>query len=343
MKRSDSSIVPHPSSLHDSSLLTFQQHIYQEQRRLAPSATGEFSWLLSGVTLATKMIQAKVRQAGLLDVLGAQGKVNVQGEEQQKLDVFANTALLTSLGSRGNAAFLVSEENEEPTALHCAGPGAKYAVVFDPLDGSSNIDVNASVGTIFSIFRVSGDAKSTDEAVLQPGRQQVAAGYVLYGTSTVLVYTTVGSGVHMFTLDPAVGAYFLTAENVRMPERGPYYSVNEAYVDSFPPEYKRYLGALRRERYGLRYIGSLVADFHRTLLKGGVFLYPPTQKAPAGKLRLMYEANPLAFIAEHAGGRATDGRASLLDAAPTSIHQRTALLVGGRFEMDLFDHSCSES
>jgi len=336
MKPSDS---PHAIA----PVLTFQQHIYQEQRRLAPGATGEFSWLLSGLTLATKMIQAKVRQAGLLDVLGAHGKTNVQGEEQQKLDVFANTALLTSLGSRGNAAFLVSEEDDEPTALPCAASGAKYAVVFDPLDGSTNIDVNASVGTIFSIFRVSGDAKSADEAVLQPGRQQVAAGYVLYGTSTVLVYTTVGSGVHMFTLDPAVGAYFLTAENVRMPDRGPYYSVNEAYVDSFPLEYKRYLESLRREKYGLRYIGALVADFHRTLLKGGVFLYPPTHKSPEGKLRLMYEANPLAFIAEHAGGRATNGREPILDAVPKSIHERTSLIVGGRHEMDLFDRCCGET
>jgi fructose-1,6-bisphosphatase I len=343
MTSSHSSLIPHPSSLPNAPLLTFQQHIYQEQRRLAPGATGEYSWLLSGVTLATKMIQAKIRQAGLLDVLGAQGKVNVQGEEQQKLDVFANTALLTSLGSRGNAAFLVSEENEEPFALHSAAPGAKYAVVFDPLDGSSNIDVNASVGTIFSIFRVSSDAKSTDEAVLQPGRQQVAAGYVLYGTSTVLVYTTVGSGVHMFTLDPAVGAYFLAAENLRMPARGPYYSVNEAYVDSFPPEYKCYLEALRREKYGLRYIGSLVADFHRTLLKGGVFLYPPTHRAPEGKLRLMYEANPLAFIAERAGGRAINGKSTILDVAPASIHQRTSLIIGGPHEMDLFDHCCSSA
>jgi fructose-1,6-bisphosphatase I len=321
----------------DAPVLTFQQYIYHEQRRLAPNATGEFSWLLSGVTLATKMIQAKIRQAGLLDVLGAFGQKNVQGEEQQKLDVFANTALLTSLGSRGNAAYLVSEENEEPTALKCAAPGAKYAVVFDPLDGSSNIDVNASVGTIFSIFRVSGDAKSADEAVLQPGRRQVAAGYVLYGTSTVLVYTTIGSGVHLFTLDPAVGAYFLTQENVRIPERGPYYSVNEAYVDSFPPEYRRYLEALRKENYGLRYIGSLVADFHRTLLKGGVFLYPPTQKSPEGKLRLLYEANPLALIAQNAGGGASDGRQPIFDVAPTSIHQRTSLVVGGRHEMQLFE------
>jgi fructose-1,6-bisphosphatase I len=343
MKPSDSSLDPWSSSLTDTPVLTFQQHIHQEQRRLAPAATGEFSWLLSGVTLATKMIQAKIRQAGLLDVLGAHGKTNVQGEEQQKLDVFANTALLTSLGSRGNAAFLVSEENEEPTALHCASPGAKYAVVFDPLDGSSNIDVNASVGTIFSIFRVSPEASTATEAVLQPGRQQVAAGYVLYGTSTVLVYTTIGSGVHMFTLDPAVGAYFLTQENVRMPERGPYYSVNEAYVDSFPSEYKRFLEALRREKYGLRYIGSLVGDFHRTLLKGGVFLYPPTQKSPQGKLRLMYEANPLAFVAEHAGGRATNGRQPIFDVPPTSIHQRTSLIVGGPHEMDLFERCCRET
>jgi fructose-1,6-bisphosphatase I len=339
----DSSLDSRSSPFTDAPVLTFQQHIHQEQRRLAPEATGEFSWLLSGVTLATKMIQAKIRQAGLLDVLGAHGRTNVQGEEQQKLDVFANTALLTSLGSRGNAAFLVSEEDDQPAALHCPTPGAKYAVVFDPLDGSSNIDVNASVGTIFSIFRVPGDAATADEAVLQQGRRQVAAGYVLYGTSTILVYTTVGSGVHMFTLDPAVGAYFLTQENVRMPERGPYYSVNEAYVESFPIEYKRYLEALRGERYGLRYIGALAADFHRTLLKGGVFLYPPTRKSPDGKLRLLYEANPLAFIAERAGGRATDGRSDILDLSPTSIHQRTSLIVGGPHEMELFERCRRES
>jgi fructose-1,6-bisphosphatase I len=318
--------------------LTFQQHTLLEQRRLAPAATGEFSWLLSGVTLATKMIQAKIRQAGLIDVLGAHGQMNVQGEEQQKLDVFANAALLNSLGSRGNAAYLVSEENDEPTAMPIASPGAKYAVVFDPLDGSSNIDVNAPVGTIFSIFRVHDPGTtSAEEAVLQPGREQVAAGYVLYGTSTILVYTTVGSGVHMFTLDPAIGAYFLSQENVRMPERGPYYSVNEAYVDSFPDQYKRYLAALREEKYGLRYIGSLVGDFHRTLLKGGVFFYPPTVKSPDGKLRLMYEANPLAFIAEHAGGRASNGKTNITDLTPTSIHQRTSLIVGGPHEMDLFE------
>jgi fructose-1,6-bisphosphatase I len=317
-------------------VLTFQQHVLQEQRRLAPNATGEFSWLMSGLTLATKMIQAKIRQANLLDVLGAEGAVNVQGEAQQKLDVYANRALASSLGSRGNAAVLVSEEDEEPIPLPATTAGAKYAVVFDPLDGSSNLDVNASVGTIFSIFRVKPDAAGAAESVLQPGKEQVAAGYVLYGTSTILVYATQNGGVHSFTLDPAVGAYLLTHENVRMPEKGPYYSTNEAYIDSYGPEYRRYLESLRAQGYSARYIGSLVADFHRTLLKGGVFLYPPTKKSPGGKLRLMYEANPLAFIAERAGGSATDGRTPITAIQPSSIHQRTSFVVGGTSEMREF-------
>jgi fructose-1,6-bisphosphatase I len=317
-------------------LLTLQQHVLQEQRRLAPDATGEFSWLLSGVTLATKMIQAKIRQAGLLDLLGNVGEINVQGEVQQKLDVYANRALVSSLGSRGNAAFLVSEENESPVELQAPSSGSKYIVVFDPLDGSSNIDVNAPVGTIFSVFRVPTHSQTPEDCLLQPGSNQVAAGYVLYGTSTVLVYTTVGSGVHSFTLDPTIGAYLLTHENIVMPHKGPYYSTNEAYSSHFPIAYQRYLDRLRAAGYSSRYIGSLVADFHRTLLKGGVFLYPPTKKAPEGKLRLMYEANPLAFIAERAGGRASNGTQTITEILPQTIHQRTPLVIGGKHEMELF-------
>jgi fructose-1,6-bisphosphatase I len=321
-------------------IMTVQQHILQEQKRF-PGASGEFSWLLSGITLATKMIQAQVRRAGLTNILGSHGEVNVQGEVQQKLDVYANESLLHCLQLRESIGILASEENERPITVNFESPRANYAVVFDPLDGSSNIDVNVSVGTTFSILKRPDDgAANVDEWVLQPGTRQVAAGYVVYGSSTILVYT-VGNGVHGFTLDPSVGAYVLSHENIRMPRQGKYYSVNEAYRDTFPPEYQTYLdrlrtGALGRE-YALRYIGSMVADIHRTLLKGGVFLYPPTESAPEGKLRLLYEANPIAFIAEQAGGIATDGRRRILDIVPTSIHQRTPLIVGSAAEMDEFE------
>jgi len=322
-------------------ITTVQQHILHEQRRHSPGATGAFSWLLSGITLATKMTQAKVRRAGLLDVLGEVGATNVQGERQQKLDVYANEALLHCLSVRRSVAVLASEEGEE--AVTFAGrPGAKYAIVFDPLDGSSNIDVNVSVGTIFAVLHVPESVREgdPDSAVLQPGAKQLAAGYVVYGSSTILVYTT-GHGVHGFTLDPDIGAYVLSHENMRMPPGGKIYSVNEAYADTFPGEYKEYLAYLRSggmgRPYTSRYIGSLVADFHRTLLKGGVFMYPPTQSNPGGKLRLLYEANPIAFIAEQAGGRATDGRRRIMDIQPTSIHERTPLVVGSAEEMDAFE------
>ncbi|MGI9428062.1 MAG: class 1 fructose-bisphosphatase, partial [Bythopirellula sp.] len=295
----------------DFTISTVQQHILAQQRKYSPNATGSFSWLLSGITLATKMTEARVRRAGLLDVCGAVGNKNIQGEEQQKLDVYADQAMMHCLGVRENVAILASEENEDAITFDGrSGPG-KYVVLFDPLDGSSNIDVNVSVGTIFSILPMPEDAyDSTDPncAVLQPGVNQLAAGYVVYGSSTILVYTT-GHGVHGFTLDPTVGAYVLSHEHIRMPEQGRYYSSNDAYWDSFPPEYQEYLAYLRSGQaghgYALRYIGSLVADFHRTLLKGGIFLYPPTDTNPNGKLRLLYETNPISFIAEQAGGIAT--------------------------------------
>ena len=337
-------MVTVPVSSHTSNdlIVTVQQHILHQQKKHFPDAGGTFSWLLSGITLATKMIQARVRRAGLLDVLGAAGATNVQGEVQQKLDVYANDALMHCLGVRENVAMLVSEENEEPVSLHHAvGPG-NYVVIFDPLDGSSNIDVNVSVGTIFSILRRPDEVVSDNPTsmALQPGYQQIAAGYVVYGSSTILVYTT-GQGVFGFTLDPAVGAYVLSHENMRMPERGNIYSVNEANFDAFPEVYQRYLAGLRRgehgRKYTARYIGSLVADFHRTLLKGGIFLYPPTTSHPAGKLRLLYEANPMAFIAEQAGGSATDGERRILDIQPDDIHQRTPLIVGSTTEMEEFE------
>ena len=320
-------------------ITTVQQHILQQQRVQKESggevASGTFSWLLSGITLATKMVEAKIRSAGLLGVYGAAGAENVQGEQQQKLDVYANEALLHCLGMRDSVAALVSEEDEEPVVINQDPETGKYIIVFDPLDGSSNIDVNVNVGTIFSVLR--RRAGDLEEAILRPGHEQVAAGYVVYGPSTVLVYTT-GNGVHGFTLDHAIGAYVLSSERMRMPEQGSYYSVNEANAAEWPEGYRGYVERLRSgglgRAYSSRYIGSLVADFHRTLLKGGVFLYPPTKKQPMGKLRLLYEANPLAMIAEQAGGRATNGAGRVLDVVPEGIHQRTALCVGSRVEME---------
>lgn len=326
-------------------IITLQQHILQEQKRF-PGASGEFSWLLSGITLATKMIQAQVRRAGLTDILGAAGDTNVQGELQQKLDVYADEVLMHCLGVRESIGVLASEENEKPIILRHGSPNANYAVVFDPLDGSSNIDVNVSVGTTFSVMKRPSDATVSDpEAwLLQPGTQQVAAGYVNYGSSTVLVYS-VGNGVHGFTLDPAIGAYVLSHENIRMPQAGKYYSVNEANRDSFPPAYNEFLDRVRKgglgRTYSSRYIGSLVPDFHRTLLKGGIFLYPPTSDHPGGKLRLLYEANPIAFIAEQAGGVAMNGQKRILEIQPDSIHQRTPLIVGSQAEMAEFERCVS--
>lgn len=319
-------------------ITTVQQHILLEQTKV-PGASGEFSWLLSGITLASKMIQAMVRRAGLNDILGIQGNINVQGEVQQKLDVYANRAIVHCLSVRESVAVLASEENEQPMFLDRGSPQSKYIVVFDPLDGSSNIDINVSVGTTFSILKripESSPGRDPMADVLQPGLKQVAAGYVVYGSSTILVYS-VGNGVHGFTLDPLIGAYVLSHENIQMPQRGRYYSVNEGHRDSFPEPYQRYIDSLRKgalgRPYASRYIGSMVADFHRTLLKGGVFMYPPTSEHSDGKLRLLYEANPIAFLAEQAGGVASDGKRRILSIQPESIHQRTPLIVGGQAEM----------
>jgi len=301
--------------------VTVQQHV-----------SGELAEVLGAIAVAAREIERKIRLAGLSDTYGAAGAVNVQGEQQQKLDVFANEAMMHALGKVKSVAAAVSEEDEEPVVF--AHEGAKYIVIFDPLDGSSNIDVNVNVGTIFSVQLVKGDLNAS---ILQKGAQQVAAGYVVYGPSTVMVVTT-GSGVTGFTLDDG-GEFVRSSEKMQMPEQGPYYSTNEANAASWPAAYREYLAMLLRgelggKAYSARYIGSLVADFHRTLLKGGVFLYPPTVKAPAGKLRLLYEANPLAMIAEQAGGSAVNGAERILDLQPTGIHQRTPFIVGSKREVE---------
>ena len=316
---------------------TVQQHIIERQRLHHPTATGEFSWLLSGITLATKIITDHVRRAGLRDILGSAGTTNAQGEDVQKLDIIANETIMACLGFRGNVGIMVSEEDDEPTIIKELDGEAKYIVLFDPLDGSSNIDVNVSIGTIFSIQQRLEHVASSKvmDHILQPGYRQIAAGYMVYGSSTVMAYTT-GDGVHMFTLDPAIGAYRLSQEHVKMPPGGRIYSVNEAYRTQFPQGVQEYLEWTKTDEagYSLRYIGSLVADFHRTLLKGGVFLYPPTKKTPGGKLRLLYEANPLAFLAEQAGGAATDGKLRILEKIPTALHERTSLVIGSKAEVD---------
>lgn len=319
------------------SIQTLEQHIL-EQQRVHPTASGEFSWLLSAITLATRIISAHVRRAGLNDILGTAGSINVQGEIVQKLDLIANETIATCLGYRDNVGIMVSEEDDEPRILKEPDDRAKYIVLFDPLDGSSNIDVNVSIGTIFSILQRREDvaANNVMDHILQPGHRQIAAGYCIYSSSTVMAYTT-GHGVHMFTLDPSIGAFRLVRENVKMPPVGKTYSVNEAYSAHFPKGVQEYLKWAKSDEaggYGLRYIGSLVADFHRTLLHGGIFIYPPTAKAPKGKLRLLYEANPLAMIAEQAGGAASDGKMRILDKQPTSLHERTALAIGSKAEVD---------
>lgn len=319
---------------------TFQQHIVQEQIELSGS-TVELQWLLSGIVLASKLIQAQVRRAGLVDILGALNETNIQGEIQQKLDVYANETLINCFRHRKSVGVIASEENEQPIVMRHLSPDGQYAIVFDPLDGSSNIDVAVTIGTTFSIF---SRPENTDENeplkwILQTGRKQIAAGYVVYGSSTVLVYS-VGNGVHGFTLDPSIGTYILTHENIRMPEQGSYYSINEAYNGKFPKPYVEFVRQIKKgalgKTYSSRFIGSMVADFHRTLLRGGIFLYPATNEYPDGRLRLLYEANPIAFLAEHAGGAASDGEQPVLDIQPIKLHQRTPLVVGGKVEMEEF-------
>jgi fructose-1,6-bisphosphatase I len=320
-------------------LITFQQHIVQEQTRL-PGSPVELQWLMSAVILASKLIQAQVRRAGLVDILGSSDELNPHGEVQQKLDVYANETMIKCFSLRESVGVIASEENELPIAVHLDSSDAQYAIVFDPLDGSSNIDVAVTIGTTFSILQRPEQAGSNAaDWVLQPGRRQIAAGYVLYGSSTVLVYS-VGNGVHGFTLDPSIGSYILTHENLKMPAQGQYYSINEAYNAQFPARYVEYINRVKEgalgKFYSSRFIGSMVADFHRTLLRGGIFLYPETPNFPEGRLRLLYEANPIAFIAEQAGGLATDGTQAILDVQPTEIHQKTPLVVGGKAEMDYF-------
>jgi fructose-1,6-bisphosphatase I len=303
-----------------------------------PFAKGELSSLLSHIGTAAKMVNKKINKAGLVDAIGKAGGLNIQGETQQKLDVYADEVFISALLSSGECCGVATEENEEEIAFsEKFAKKAKYIVCIDPLDGSSNIDYNVSVGSIFSIYlrKSTRGEKVTPDDFLQVGSKQVAAGYIVYGSSTMLVYST-GNGVNGFTLDPSIGEFCLSHPCIRTPDDGYIYSVNEGNIVHFPAGIKKYIHYCQEEDkntgrpYSSRYIGSLVSDFHRNLLRGGIFLYPPTSKTPGGKLRLVYECNPIAFLAVQAGGVATNGEQGILELTPESLHQRSAFYVGSK-------------
>jgi fructose-1,6-bisphosphatase I len=293
-----------------------------------PGATGTFVNLTQSIALAGKMISSRVNRAGLAGMLGGTGEVNIQGEFVQKLDRYANETFTRALEHRGHTCMVVSEEEDEPILVGEQWHSGRYVVTVDPLDGSSNIDVNATIGTIFGVYRRLSEegTRANAQDALRPGRDLVAAGYIVYGSGTLMVLGS-EAGVHGFTLDPSVGEFFLSHPNIRIPT-GKIYSCNEAYADRWQPGVRAYLDRCKKQGYSSRYIGSLVADFHRNLLKGGVFFYPASAKEPKGKLRLLYEAFPLAYLAERAGGAATDGRTRILDRNPTEFHERTPLVIG---------------
>jgi fructose-1,6-bisphosphatase I len=314
---------------------TLEQFIIERQHEI-PQSTGAFSRLLRDISLAAKIVNRDVRRAGLIDIFGDSGETNVQGEVQKKLDRLAHDEFVRALKRGGECCLIGSEEHAEaiPITTNGNGDGGKYIVLMDPLDGSSNIDVNVSIGTIFSIYHLPDncDDVSLDQA-LQPGRDQIAAGYVVYGSSTMLVYTT-GRGVNGFTLEPSIGEFLLSHPNIRTPKTGNMYSINEGNFNSWDEGLKKYIKWMQvedkptRRPYTTRYIGSFVSDFHRNLMKGGIYIYPANTRDPEGKLRLMYEANPMAFIVEQAGGKASNGTHRILDTQPTKLHQRTPIYIG---------------
>ncbi len=315
---------------------TLREHVLAGMQA-APGATGEFTSLLNHVSLAVRIINSRVRSAGLAGLLGYTGETNVQGERVQKLDTYANDVMLNVLQRSGHCGVIASEENEEPIYSNHSG---KYVVLFDPLDGSSNIDTNSSIGTIFSVLRRREPTPIVDDA-LRPGREIVAAGYALYGPSTMFVLST-GHGVHAFTLDPNVGEFFLSMPNIRCPKKGSSYSINEGNYARWSPQIRKWSDAMKTEDkslglpYGHRYVGSLVADAHRTLMKGGIFAYPEDTANPQGKLRLLYEANPMAYLFEQAGGAATTGKQRVLDVQPVTVHQRVGLVLGSTEDVTLY-------
>lgn len=331
-----------------SGIKTLGQFIIEKQADF-PYAKGELSRLLRDIGIASKIVNREVNKAGLVDILGAAGTVNIQGEGQQKLDVFANIQFISALTSGGECCIVATEEEEEFVPIDSpVSKNAKYIVCIDPLDGSSNIDCNVAVGTIFSIYRrKSVTGMATLEDVLQKGTEQVAAGYVIYGSSTMLVYTT-GKGVNGFTLDPSIGEFCLSHPNMKVPADGKIYSINEGNYVHFPEGVKKYLKYAQVEDdttgrpYTSRYIGSMVGDIHRNLIKGGIYMYPTTSSSPNGKLRLLYECNPMAFIIEQAGGKASDGFNRILDIQPTALHQRVSIFIGSEKMVDMAEKLMEE-
>lgn len=320
----------------ESHVVTLSRFLIEEERR-HPEATGAFTNLLSDIALAAKVIGREVNKAGLVDILGAAGDENVHGETQQKLDVFANQVMYRALDHTGLVACLASEEDETFVPIPDKFPAGDYVVIYDPLDGSSNIDVNVSIGTIFSIHRkVTSGERGMLEDCLQPGHRQVAAGYVLYGSSTMMVYTS-GTGVHGFTLDPSIGEFLLSHPNMKIPDPPKkVYSINEAYYSRWSRGQQLLVSHMKNEGgFGSRYIGSLVADVHRTLLQGGLFMYPGEKGNPEGKLRLLYEAAPMAMIVEQAGGRASTGTTDINDVQPRDLHQRVPIYMGSKDFVDM--------
>ncbi len=309
-------------------ITTLSEFIIEREKDF-PFATGDLSQLLTSIRLAAKLVNREVNKAGLVtEILGEANAHNIQGEQQQKLDVYANNHFINAMRNQGAVCAVASEEEDEHIVFdNPASLNGKYVVAMDPLDGSSNIDVNVSIGTIFSIYRRLDPEKVTLEDFLQPGNQQVAAGYVVYGSSTMLVYST-GNGVNGFTLDPSIGVFCLSHPNMQVPKDGSIYSVNEGNYFDFTDNVRGYIDRCKRKKMSARYIGSLVADFHRNLLKGGIYMYPGTKDKPNGKLRLLYEANPLAMLIEQAGGSATDGTTRILDLQPKELHQRCPLFIG---------------
>ena len=308
-----------------------------ERERDHPRATGDFTALLNAIALAGKRISRDVNRAGLADIIGLTGDTNIQNEEVQKLDIIANTQLERALAPTGLVCAIGSEEEDEPVPLS-DGDDGRYVVLYDPLDGSSNIDVGAPIGTIFSIYRRKteiGSVSNSLEDMLQPGKDLAAAGYIIYGSSTMMAYTT-GNGVHLFTLDPTIGEFILTDADLKTGE-AKVYSANEGNSLRWSEADKTWASQLKQEGYSARYIGSLVADFHRNLLRGGIFAYPGDSKSPNGKLRLLYEAAPLSFVIEQAGGKSSDGKRRILDIEPGELHQRTPLYIGTASEVDRID------
>lgn len=324
-------------------VVTIERFIIEQERRY-PEATGIFSSLLYDLSLAAKMISRAVNMAGLVEILGRAGKRNVHGEDVMKLDEYANEVIFNAMDHTGHLCVMGSEEEEEPIKIPAKFRTGPYVLLYDPLDGSSNIAANISIGTIFSLYRriTEGSRDGTMEDLLQPGHKQVAAGYVLYGSSTMLVFTA-GNGVHGFTLDPSIGEFLLSHPDIRIPQPGKkIYSVNEGYADTWSDGQRAAVERFKAEGFSSRYVGSLVADFHRTLLYGGIFMYPGTRSVPSGKLRLMYEVSPMAMLCEQAGGAATDGSRRILDIEPEDLHQRVPVYIGTKSHVEMAMESLAE-